>query len=174
MLCYKDQTFCSANCSTECSRKLTDQVKADAKLWWGSDAAPIAVSNFELDCDYYTLKENKMIYYRHFRNNNNSITLAMQIESDHIKVGWSQCSPKDQFSRAKGRCIAVGRLATNPTSISLTHIKAVVSKLLKQQQIFTNNKFEAAIDGCLPQHFNTETLFGVALLELTGIDYNEL
>lgn len=171
---YQNITFCSANCSTECSRKLTDQVKADAKLWWGSDYAPIAVANFELDCDDYTSKETIMIYYRHFRDISYPITLAMEIKPDSINIGWAQCSSKDQFSRAEGRRIAQQRLIDKPVVVSLKHIKAVIINMLQQQRVFTKNKFEAVVDGCLPQHFNTELLFNVALLELVGIDYKKL
>lgn len=174
VLYYKDQTFCSANCSTVCLRKLTDQVKVDAKLWWGSNDAPIAVSNFELDCNYYTPKENKMIYYRHFRDLSEPVTLAIEIKPNSINIGWAQCSFKDQFSRIEGRRIAQQRLINDPTTMSLKRIKAIATNMLQQQRVFTKSKFEATIDGCLPQHFNTELLFNIALLELVDVDYNEL
>jgi hypothetical protein len=49
MICYRDRTYCgSPNCENKCGRKLTDEVKEGAKKWWGSDNAPIAISNF---CD---------------------------------------------------------------------------------------------------------------------------
>lgn len=54
MICYKDMTFCVAECGElKCPRNLTDQVKADAEAWWGSKDAPIAVSDFRLECDMY-------------------------------------------------------------------------------------------------------------------------
>lgn len=56
MLCYKDMTFCSANCATVCLIKLTPQVEEAAAEWWGSSDAPIAVSTYSDTCPYY--KEN--------------------------------------------------------------------------------------------------------------------
>jgi hypothetical protein len=49
MICYKDRTFCgSENCKNKCGRQLTEEVKEGARKWWGSDNAPIAISDF---CD---------------------------------------------------------------------------------------------------------------------------
>lgn len=54
MICYRDMTFCvSPKCKNKCGRKLTAKIRKDARKWWGSDNAPIAVSNF---CD---VKEEK-------------------------------------------------------------------------------------------------------------------
>ena len=47
MICYKDMTFCSSSCgNTKCHRFLSEQVVLDAQKWWGSNKAPIAVSDF--------------------------------------------------------------------------------------------------------------------------------
>ena len=56
MLCYKDMTFCSANCATVCSIKLTPQVEEAAAKWWGSSDAPIAVSDYSDTCQEYKEK----------------------------------------------------------------------------------------------------------------------
>jgi len=50
MICYRDMTFCvSKNCKNKCGRKLTEEVKQGAKIWWGGkEGAPIAMSEF---CD---------------------------------------------------------------------------------------------------------------------------
>ena len=54
MICYKDMTFCNASCNNaRCYRKLTTEVKEAAKKWWGSDGAPIAVSDYSNKCAYY-------------------------------------------------------------------------------------------------------------------------
>lgn len=46
MISYADMTFCPfwKDCShaDACNRPLTDDVKAAARKWWGSDDAPIA------------------------------------------------------------------------------------------------------------------------------------
>jgi len=35
MLCYQDRTFCiSPECTNECGRKLTDEIRAEANEWW--------------------------------------------------------------------------------------------------------------------------------------------
>lgn len=56
MLCYKDMTFCSANCATVCLIKLTPQVEEAAARWWGSFDAPIAVSDYSDTCQEYKEK----------------------------------------------------------------------------------------------------------------------
>ena len=53
MLCYKDMTFCIANCGTICTIKLTSQVEEAAAKWWGSSDAPIAVSDYSDTCQDY-------------------------------------------------------------------------------------------------------------------------
>lgn len=56
MMCYKDMTFCAANCATvECRRNLTPEVKSGAREWWSHDPknAPIALSDFSKDCEGY-------------------------------------------------------------------------------------------------------------------------
>lgn len=53
MLHYKDMTFCKYNnCIhwNSCHRALTEQVKADAKAWWGNDNYPIAVFGTKPSC----------------------------------------------------------------------------------------------------------------------------
>ena len=54
MVCFRDMTFCDAKCGAkECHRMLTDKVRADAVKWWGSDDAPVAVSDFSVGCPIY-------------------------------------------------------------------------------------------------------------------------
>lgn len=54
MMCFRDTTFCIAKCGAkDCHRKLTDKVKSDAVKWWGSDDAPVAVSDFSAGCPAY-------------------------------------------------------------------------------------------------------------------------
>lgn len=53
MFCYRDMTFCIANCSTACDTKLTPQVEEAAAKWWGSSDAPIAVSDYSDTCSHY-------------------------------------------------------------------------------------------------------------------------
>lgn len=46
MIHYKDMTFCNnPHCICPEELRLTDQVRADAAKWWGSDDAPICVGN---------------------------------------------------------------------------------------------------------------------------------
>lgn len=51
---YRDRTFCIARCkTTRCDRKLTEQVRRDAREWWGGDGAPIGQANFSSRCEDY-------------------------------------------------------------------------------------------------------------------------
>ena len=46
MVCFRDATFCPfSDCATfgDCPRAATEEVKAAAREWWGSDDAPICV-----------------------------------------------------------------------------------------------------------------------------------
>ena len=61
MVCFRDMTFCSyykkcknGNC---CDRSLTDEVRENAKKWWNSDNAPIAIFMECPDC-FDDLEEN--------------------------------------------------------------------------------------------------------------------
>jgi hypothetical protein len=54
MICYRDKTFCTANCANlPCTSKLTDEVRTDAEKWWGQKGAPIAVSDFSAKCPLF-------------------------------------------------------------------------------------------------------------------------
>ena len=60
MICYKDMTFCNAECDNkDCHRALTDEVWANAARWWGSDDAPVAVSDFSKNCTIFIIKKDK-------------------------------------------------------------------------------------------------------------------
>jgi hypothetical protein len=57
MICYLDRTFCvSPNCENKCGRKLTDEIRQAARVWWGSDNAPIAMGWF---CGEVNVPPNK-------------------------------------------------------------------------------------------------------------------
>lgn len=54
MLCYKDQTFCSARCAvSDCPVMLTDEVERAAQEWWGKAGAPLSVADLSRQCAYY-------------------------------------------------------------------------------------------------------------------------
>lgn len=56
MICFMDQTFCSAYgeyCSnSDCSRALTKNLKEKAEKWWGGKDFPVAFSDFYDGCLY--------------------------------------------------------------------------------------------------------------------------
>lgn len=46
MICYRDTTFCAnEHCTCPPHRRLTDEVRAAARRWWGGDNAPIAYAD---------------------------------------------------------------------------------------------------------------------------------
>ena len=53
MMRYRDRTYCRANCSAECSKKLTQEVRDAAVKWWGNEGAPIAVADLSSYCERY-------------------------------------------------------------------------------------------------------------------------
>lgn len=61
MIGYKDQTYCISPCAARCSRRLTEKVKQEAIAWWGSEDAPIAVSDFK--CVNYKGVLNETVQY---------------------------------------------------------------------------------------------------------------
>jgi len=51
MMCFKDMTFCTAECDNhKCSYKLTPDVISSAQVWWGGGDAPIAVADRSDGC----------------------------------------------------------------------------------------------------------------------------
>lgn len=56
MICYKDMTFCSAECRNyNCPRNYTDDIHQAAREWWGGDHddMPVAFSDFSDTCEEY-------------------------------------------------------------------------------------------------------------------------
>jgi len=56
MICYRDMTFCAAQCATkECPRQLNERQREGARKWWSHDPnnAPIAVADFHHNCPDY-------------------------------------------------------------------------------------------------------------------------
>ena len=49
-------------------------------------------------------------------------TVAIQREGDHYKVGWSLCSPKDNFCKKTGREQAVKRMNQSDITVSLQEL----------------------------------------------------
>jgi hypothetical protein len=57
MLCFRDKSFCSADCSSySCDRKFTNKDKVEAERWWGGEDAPVAFMDFSKDCSDYKKK----------------------------------------------------------------------------------------------------------------------
>lgn len=56
-LCYKDRTFCSAQCrTTACRRNITPEVLAAATSWsasFGFEGALMSVTDFSPECHDY-------------------------------------------------------------------------------------------------------------------------
>lgn len=54
MICYRDMTFCSSDCTNaECPQHWDDAKQAAADKWWGKPGAPVAFADFSHACDRY-------------------------------------------------------------------------------------------------------------------------
>ena len=53
MMCYRDMTFCSANCRIICPIKFTPEVEEAAIRWWGSSDVPIPLADYSDTCQDY-------------------------------------------------------------------------------------------------------------------------
>lgn len=54
MLCYRDTTFCSSNCTnTDCHRHFGEAQQKAADLWWGKPGAPVMFADFSVSCPAY-------------------------------------------------------------------------------------------------------------------------
>lgn len=62
MICYKDKTFCAADCMTlDCHRQFTPAEAEQARAWWGGDNPPVAFADFSLGCpDYQAAAPRRM------------------------------------------------------------------------------------------------------------------
>jgi len=67
------------------------------------------------------MKDNE-VYFAHFRNQpeegvkeKGALTIAYMVEKSGLKYSLSFCSPRDCFSKKKGRLISAGRLKKEKT-----------------------------------------------------------
>lgn len=61
-----------------------------------------------------------MTEYMHLKHAAGRITVAFQVEEKIAKVALAFCSPRDQFSRARGRLISEGRLKADKVALHVT------------------------------------------------------
>lgn len=55
MICYKDRTFCSSDCTNSaCYRFFGEYHRLQSIKWWGSEDAPVAFADFSNNCEDYT------------------------------------------------------------------------------------------------------------------------
>lgn len=50
------------------------------------------------------------IYHFISEGGRGGVTIALDNREGPLRIGWSMCDPRDQFSRKRGRAIATGRL----------------------------------------------------------------
>ncbi len=57
------------------------------------------------------MENNELFFYPEVKRGENRVVIAGIYDKDTntIRIGKSECSPKDRFSKAKGRAIALGR-----------------------------------------------------------------
>ncbi len=89
---------------------------------------------------------NRTETYEHLFVGGGRVTLAMMLNDTTIDVGISFCSPKDQFTRSKGRKIAKGRIvAKSMHTFSLPKKKD--SGLLENKDLVVSKFVEMGFDG---------------------------
>jgi hypothetical protein len=86
------------------------------------------------------------VHYMHMEVADGFVTAAIHVDThDLIYVGLAFCSPRDQFSRAKGRRIAEGRLEKNPAYILRrkpeSRVKALVRKVIEGSVLTRDERF---------------------------------
>ncbi len=55
MLCFRDMSFCSSDCTNKlCRRHFDEKDQKEAVAWWGSPEPPIAFADFSAGCKDYT------------------------------------------------------------------------------------------------------------------------
>lgn len=58
-MCFKDKTFCVAECGNIiCDRLLTEEVVKAAEVWWGKPGAPICMEDLSPYCAEFVEKKN--------------------------------------------------------------------------------------------------------------------
>lgn len=60
MMCFRDTSFCSSDCTqprSTCDRRFDDSVQKEADAWWGKPGAPIAFMDFSKTCPLYKAPE---------------------------------------------------------------------------------------------------------------------
>lgn len=78
--------------------------------------------------------DTETVYYQHFRLGRGHCTFAAQYTENSfpaVRVAVAFCSPKDQFSRKRGRAIATGRL--NKLMHRITYVCSPNPALMKKQ-----------------------------------------
>jgi len=54
MICFRDRTYCAAQCANkECPARLTDEAREAAAKWWNGADAPIALADMSDACGAY-------------------------------------------------------------------------------------------------------------------------
>ena len=58
--------------------------------------------------------KNQLFFYPEVKSNGRRATIAGIIDdsNNQLRIGIAECSPKDQFTKKKGRMIAAGRAAS--------------------------------------------------------------
>lgn len=96
------------------------------------------------------------VQYRHFRTKNKgAVTVAYQTSQtgNVVSVGFAWCSPRDQFSRPKGRLISKGRLYSDIASVVRFSEKDSIENVPLHEVVF-NRIIDAGKTPCIPNWFS--------------------
>lgn len=72
------------------------------------------------------------VYYHHQRREaegKKPFTVAFRRDGDTVSFGFAYCSPRDNFSKKRGRLISEGRLQKNPITVPTSEIGTDVNSI---------------------------------------------
>ena len=103
-----------------------------------------------------------MTHFRHFRGVT-SYTVAVTVNQDTFQVGVATCCPKDQFSKAKGRALAMKRLQSHQYTIPAVAIKKLIEELWVDNRVVVPEVMETFIDSIKTTDLKLELVFATAV-----------
>jgi len=100
------------------------------------------------------------VHYRHYNKGFiHKGTIAISIHKNKLLVGFSECSPKDNYRKDIGRNVAHARLNSNPVKIKLKLIK---KRFKDDTHLLTKSALVKFLNNLQLSDLHTDTLFDFA------------